>query len=335
MPVEAENIGAVESEPVELPWTVRASEAARLGISARALRGPGFVGLRRGVHAPAGVDVGAPDLRIAAVATQLPPHACVGGWAAARLHEACAAEDGLVVFDGAPVWDVAPAGSTDARVLVCAAEESRLVHREGVRVFRSVVPAAETTLVAGVRVTSPVRTAFDLARLLPRRWAVTGVDRLLHLRLVDAAALAARVAASRGWVGVPAARRVLPLLDGAAESPQESALRLVWVDAGFPRPRGNVVVRDEQGRFLGRVDLLDEDTGVAGEYDGGVHASSDRRRSDHRRHEGLEHAGLVVVRATAGDLATEAARAAWSNRLRRAYATAARPGRARAWYAEP
>src|SRR5665647_487683 len=84
----------------------------------------------------------------------------------------------------------------------------------------------------------------------------------------------------------------------AAASPQETILRLLWIGAGLPRPRCNVVIRRPDGRFVARVDLLDDHAGVVGEYDGSYHASSVRRSDDARRQAELESLGLVVVRAT-------------------------------------
>ncbi|MBX9244500.1 hypothetical protein ICW40_06725 [Actinotalea ferrariae] len=317
-----------------LPWTVDGKAATALRITPNELRGPGYVRVRHGVRVPIGVDVTDPDIRIAAVSGQLPPHAVLGGWAAARLHEAATDPDGPRVFDGGPRWD-RRATDAGARVLVCAAPDSRLTTRADVRILRSAVARHERTQVGAAPVTTPLRTAFDLVRLLPREAAVIAADRLLALGLLDEDELRMRIEMARGWVGRPRAAAVLPLLDGAAESPQESVLRLLWLDAGFPKPAGNVDVLDARGRFVGRVDLLDEEAGVAAEYDGAVHASSDRRGSDHRRHEALEHLGLTMVRATAVDVGSASARHAWQRRLHRAYASVRRSPRPCSWTTKP
>ncbi len=294
-----------------------------------------LVPLRRGVWAPAGTDPTDADLRIAAVAAQLPAHAVVGGWAAARLHEVTAGGRDPV-FDGGPRWEERPIGrGRCARVLVCAARDSRLTHRPDVRVFRSPVPDGQRERVLGMTVASAVRSAFDMARLLPVTSGVIAVDRMLALRLMTIDDLALLVAAPGRWQGRPAARRVLTLCDAGAESPQESVLRLLWVGAGLPRPRANVEVLDRDGRFVARVDLLDPDAGVVAEYDGGYHSGSDRRSRDAARQETLERLGLVVVRATSVDLEDGGARA-WQMRLRAAYGRAARrPGDERRWVIGP
>ena len=52
------------------------------------------------------------------------------------------------------------------------------------------------------------------------------------------------VAEHRGARGLVRLRRVLPLVDGGAESPQETRTRLVVIDAGLPRPETQIVVVD-------------------------------------------------------------------------------------------
>jgi len=90
-----------------------------------------------------------------------------------------------------------------------------------------------------------------------------------------------------------------------------------------------MVIRRPDGRFVARVDLLDDRAGVVGEYDGSYHASSVRRSDDARRQAELESLGLVVVRATGHDV-EDRRRSAWRERLRMAYRRAARTTE-RAW----
>ncbi|NCT91114.1 DUF559 domain-containing protein [Cellulomonas sp. APG4] len=303
---------------------VRAREAAARGVSEGAWRGPGMVAVRRGVRVDSLTDPLNPDVRIAAVAGDLPEHAVVGGWGAARLLEARDATDDLEVFDGRRRWDDGQLVRQDfahgqARVLVVAARESRLTLRPDVRVLRSEARAHERVEVDGIRITSPVRTALDLARLLPLTTAVIGLDRLIHVGAVTPVEVADALDAWPRARGAFAARRALSMVDGAAESPQESLLRLAWVQAGLPRPRANAVVLDGVGRFVARVDLFDEQAGVVGEYDGAYHASAERRAQDAERQEWLEDLGLTVVRATAVDLRDGAAVARWQGRLRAGY----------------
>lgn len=298
------------------------------------VRGPAFGTVRRGVWVTTGTDLRDPDVRIAAVAAQLPSHAVVGGWSAARLHElATGATD--PVFDGGPRWRETSSDDPVLRVVVCAGRDSRLAHRPDVRVFRSPVPDDDRARVLGTVASAPARTAFDMARLLPLTPGVVAVDRMLALGLLRVEELAAFVDAPGRWVGRSAARRVLDLCAPGTESPQESVLRLLWLHAGLPRPLVNQRVLDLSGRFVGRVDLLDPTAGVVGEYDGGVHAGSARRSKDAARQESLEELGLVVVRATSVDVDGFGGRA-WQARLRAGYGRASRrPATARRWVVAP
>lgn len=320
------NLGVVSSSfPVSVELASR-GEQLRVG---------GFAAVRRGVRVSAGIDTHDADVRIAAVAATLPEHAVLGGWSAGRVHELASGRDD-VVFDGGPRWEERSASGDDrARVLVCADRHSRLVLRDDVRVFRSPAGPEARATVLGLPVTTPTRTALDLARLLPFTSAVIGVDRLLHLGATTQEELVAAVTAPGRWRGRPAARRVVLASDPGAESPQETVLRLLWVGAGLPRPVTNARILDVAGRFVARVDLLDPDAGVVGEYDGAYHSSSERRSKDAAVQEALEHLGLVMVRATSPDVEGRG-RLAWVGRLRSAYARASRrPAEARRWIVAP
>jgi hypothetical protein len=126
---------------------------------------------------------------------------------------------------------------------------------------------------------------------------------------------------------VATARRALALSADGVESPQESRMRLVWLAAGLPVPRCHAVVLDGGGRFVGRVDVLDESSGLVAEYDGAVHSKADRRSADADRQERLQAVGIEVLRATSTDFATPTSRARWQGRARaaRARAMALRP----------
>lgn len=259
----------------------------------------------------------APDVRVAIVAAALPARTVIGGWAAARLHASRVPDRQLDLFDGR-LPDVRPSGRA-LPVLVTGEAATRVRVTAGIEVFRSVVPPEERDVVGGVPVTGPTRTAFDLARLWPLVPAVVALDRLLALGLVTLEEVCGLLHERARWNGVPRGRRVLGLADGGAESPRETHLRLLWQAAGFGRPLCNPVVTDSGGGFVARVDLLDPDAGVVGEYDGVVHAEAARRADDARRQEALEDLGLVVVRAADPDVGTAAGRDAWRARLARAY----------------
>jgi very-short-patch-repair endonuclease len=89
-------------------------------------------------------------------------------------------------------------------------------------------------------------------------------------------------------------------MDAGAESPRESWLRLVLLDAGFPRRTAQIRVTD--GQLVAYLDLGWEDQLVALEYDGDHHRT-DRRQyvKDIRRTEMLERLGWHVIKVIKED----------------------------------
>lgn len=129
----------------------------------------------------------------------------------------------------------------------------------------------EITCIAGIPVTTPERTACDLGRFLPRKQAVARLDALMRARpfqISDVGRLGERY---RGARGVARMKSVLPLVDGGAASPRETWLRLLYVDAGLPRPTTQIPILDQWGRVVRTVDMGWEEFKVASEYDGGQH----------------------------------------------------------------
>lgn len=80
----------------------------------------------------------------------------------------------------------------------------------------------------------------------------------------------------------------------------ETRLRMLLVLAKLPRPEAQVSIRDAQGHFLGRPDLLYPRERLAIEYDGGKHR--DRLVDDNRRQNRLISAGFRILRFTAPDV---------------------------------
>lgn len=173
---------------------------------------------------------------------------------------------------------------------------------DGLVVRNETLAADEITRVAGLPVTTPARTAFDLARHLPRDEAVTRVDALAWTRRVTVAEVAALIERYPAARGIRAAREVLPLVDAGADSPRESWLRLRLTDAGMPPDATQIPVVDERGRVLAILDMGWERYRVAVNYDGVFH-QSDRKRyvRDLKTLRALEDRGWMVVRVIAED----------------------------------
>jgi very-short-patch-repair endonuclease len=170
----------------------------------------------------------------------------------------------------------------------------------GVLTRRDVLLDGELTAVAGLVVTTPERTAFDIGRREPHRVAVARLDALARatgLKLDGVMSVADRHAGARGLRRL---ERVLELVDAGAQSPRETYLRLLLIQAGLPRPQTQIhVVTDEETYYL---DMGWEDCMVAVEYDGEHHRTDSLQyRKDIRRLEALDRMGWIVIRVVAGD----------------------------------
>lgn len=154
----------------------------------------------------------------------------------------------------------------------------------------------------GHAVTDPVRTAFDLARQGREQHAVARLDALVRatgLRIDDVADLARRHPGARGLRQL---ETVLDLVDGGAESPKETWLRLLLIRAGLPRPRTQIPVLGLDGVPFAYLDMGWEDCMVAVEYDGEHHQTSRLvYTNDIRRAERIAQRGWRVVRVVKED----------------------------------
>lgn len=154
----------------------------------------------------------------------------------------------------------------------------------------------------GIRVTSPARTATDLARRYPLYTAVAAIDALgqaVELKPFDLEVLIDRY---RGRRGMKRARAALALIDCGAQSPKETWLRLLLLRAGLRPPQTQIAVRNEWGYVEAYLDMGWEDVKVAVEYDGDHHRV-DRIQyvRDVRRLEMLQRKGWTVIRVVAED----------------------------------
>ena len=189
----------------------------------------------------------------------------------------------------------------------------------GVQVWEERIADDEICLVDGMRLTTPARTALDLARRYSLDDAVAAVDALAQtvgLKSVDIELLLDRY---RGRRGMKSAAAALELIDGGAQSPKETWLRLLLLDAGFPRPQTQIAVRNEWGWVDAYLDMGWEDIKVAVEYDGDQHRSSRYQYvKDIRRLEMLDQRyGWLVVRVVSEDRPDDVIRRVAAARARR------------------
>jgi very-short-patch-repair endonuclease len=160
--------------------------------------------------------------------------------------------------------------------------------------------AEDVCTVDGMRVTTPQRTAFELGRMLPPDRAVVHLDALVRATRLSAPDVLAVADLHTGARGLRRLRQVMQVVDGGAESPQETRLRLTLVNAGLPRPETQIEFRDRYGRVRVRVDMGWREWKVAVEYDGIQHWTDRRQRSwDIDRIALLEASGWVVIRVSA------------------------------------
>jgi AbiEi antitoxin C-terminal domain len=136
----------------------------------------------------------------------------------------------------------------------------------------------EVCMLGELPVTTPLRTALDLARHRKRNNAVRHLDALAAATGITADDVAQLVDRYRGSRGIKRARVALGLMDGGAQSPKETWLRLLAVDAGYPRPRTQIQVSD--GGAEAFIDLGWDEPMIGLDYDGAQH-QTDRKRFVH------------------------------------------------------
>lgn len=168
---------------------------------------------------------------------------------------------------------------------------------DGIIIRRDHLHDDETCVVRGIPATSAARTAYDLGRRDTLTEAVVRLDALAHKTGVKPNDVRGLLARHRGARGLSQLRKALDLMDGGAESPQETRTRLLLVKAGFPRPRTQILVCDPFGYLIGRVDMGWPKWKVGVEYDGPQHwaTAADHARTIERIAD-LEAEGWVIIR---------------------------------------
>ncbi|GAA3574230.1 DUF559 domain-containing protein [Microlunatus spumicola] len=287
----------------DLPGVVRPRTSRALreqGVSKHLLDGPRYSRTSPGRYVPAGVPATTTQ-RLVEAAAHLPTGGALGGWSAAHLL-------GAVRFDGLD------RRLRPAPVVLCVPDALHRRAAPGLRYVRQELGSDEVVHVGGIPVTSPARTASDLARWAPDlEQAVVDLDALLQAGVVQESALALLAHDLGARRGARQARSAFNLARYGARSPGETRLRLTCVlGLGAPTPLLNPRVHDRLGRFLGLPDLLDPEAGLVLEYDGASwqdperpdgHLDPEQHREDNEREEWFERNGLLVLCATGPDLA--------------------------------
>lgn len=170
---------------------------------------------------------------------------------------------------------------------------------------RSVLAANEISEIDGLRVTSPARTAYDLARSADPRLAVALIDEAIRRRLATAEDLQRCLDVNRGKPGSSRAARVFDFSDGLSESVGESITRVQFRQLGLPSAELQSPIVDLNGRVVARVDFLFADFRTAVEFDGKVkyekflrvgETAADVVYREKLREDAIRSTGLEVVR---------------------------------------
>lgn len=258
----------------------RGSVAIRAGLLTRAqLRSSAWRRMLPDVYACATVEL-THESRVRAVQLLLPRSVACGRSAAV-------------------MWDVELAGADDDVECLLPTDAHHGAVR-GVRVQRNALPPDQVFGRRGVRVTTPMRTALDLATIRPLDDAVVALDQFLAPGLVLPSEVRAAAADLTGR-HCRHVRTVVALADGLAGSPQETRLRLLLHRSPLPTPVAQYSVR-AHGQFLARVDFAWPEHRLAVEYEGAWHGERQQVTRDRQRLNRLTAAGWRVVFVTAADL---------------------------------
>ena len=167
----------------------------------------------------------------------------------------------------AALWGLPLVGAPIPSISVTEPGRGRTHTGAHVTKHRAPLADGDRTTIEDVVVTTPARTAVDVALSASRSQAVAALDHCLRTRLCTLAEFRAaadrrdrRRGASRvAWVGSFST----PL----AESAGESVLRVALDGLGFPPPRLQVPFRDDAG-LIGYGDFWWDEVGLLDEFDG-------------------------------------------------------------------
>jgi hypothetical protein len=231
--------------------------------------------------------------RIHAALVAAPKGAILSGWAAAALH-------------GIPgdFLDGTADGTQASPVEFIVPPDDGAHQRNGLRLRWAPCRVEDLVAYHGMPVTNGMRTTADLTRWAkyPEK-ALAAIDMCLRHGLATRLELErVQLPRMKGYRGIQLVRDALAIASDRAESPRESELRYYWLESGLPAPVVNPEVYDQRGRFMGRVDLLDEASGYGVEYNGHWHEMWDRPQRDFKRLAGLRSLNLTMDEFTKVDV---------------------------------
>lgn len=211
-------------------------------------------------------------------------------------------------------------GSPDKRTILTSPGNHH-TKGEGCRIWFSPLEADDVVVVEGLRVTSLLRTAIDVARVESPARGLAVMDSLMrhivirqsegvpldqlrmllaegHLMEPIRASVLTAARVLRGCKGIQKARDAVTLAHPAAESVLESISRFNIYWAGLPMPLIGAPVNGESGKLYW-VDALWPKEGVIGEADGALkYSTRDILLAEKHRQDDLHHGNLKIVRWT-------------------------------------
>ncbi len=195
-------------------------------------------------------------------------------------------------------WRTEP---TDDRIWVACDVPKKPRYYPGLRILPAGLPDEHVTLLDGLPVSTPARTAVDLARHLQFEPGLVAVESLRFQHKITDAEVQAVLDACRGWPHIRRARRTIEFSTDLSESPLESDTRLAFLRAVVPGYRQQVEVVDALG-IVRRIDFLfGLRAGV--ETDGRLkYASAEDLWKEKRRQDALAEVGIPLLRLTAADI---------------------------------
>lgn len=267
--------------PVDRPFTLR--QAQEVGLTrhrVRILESDSMVRrVMKGVYVASQVRDSI-MLRLQSLELVVPPGVAVTDWTACWLHTGLLAPNEHLSVPTVSVFK--PAGNDRLRNKLCSSGERTFL-------------AEDLMTMGSLRVTTPLRTAWDLGRLAPRDQAIGALDQLMRHGGFPLSQLVDGVERFKRGRGVIQLRELAPLADSRSESAGESTLRLRWRDLrSLPTPTPQVPV------MVGGVEIYRLDLGVpelhyACEYDGeAFHGEMQQRQDESRRRDLRERFGWDV-----------------------------------------
>ena len=203
----------------------------------------------------------------------------------------CAARRSSALIQGLPLLGLA----MPQRPQLVSAPKTASLRANNRHERYAALPAADTAMCGGTRVTAPARTVVDLAGTETFRSAVVVADAVLRAGTTreELAAVAARCAS---WPRGLSAQRVLAFADGLAESPLESISRVAAHELDLPAPELQIEVWVGLERIV-RADFLWRSFNTIGLADGAVkYNSREDVMAEKWQIERLEDFGFEVVR---------------------------------------